>query len=281
MARTAVFLVQRRSAVNTTISVDYTTVDGTATAVDGDYTPASGTLVFAPGETEKEVRIIVRSGSQPDVEAFTLQLSNPVKARIDVAEGTATIPAGASGLEALFPNRDLTVLFYPGEKHPGGGGGLSDDEWDVAPVAAQQADGSPFPGYMGQFALDAGPFVVHGGDGPIQTLSGWWLHYLIADQGGTSVIQILFGTSAVVPPTQTLDPAMADDFNAWWDAKGNCDILLIDSGGTTLKRLPLPLPTTSGETEPTTYRVAYTTDTPWPQDQPDAIVKFQIVPRED
>ena len=41
-----------------TVTVDWTTVDGTATAGE-DYTAASGTLTFGPGETGKTVRIAV------------------------------------------------------------------------------------------------------------------------------------------------------------------------------------------------------------------------------
>jgi hypothetical protein len=72
------------SAVSThDITVDYTTVDGTATAGSGDYTPVQGTLPIpagtcGPGTTVCKVSVQTRDDtlSESD-ETFTVKLSNP------------------------------------------------------------------------------------------------------------------------------------------------------------------------------------------------------------
>jgi hypothetical protein len=53
------FTVSMSAAYDQAVTVNYTTVDGTATVADGDYTGASGMLTFAPGETTKTITIAV------------------------------------------------------------------------------------------------------------------------------------------------------------------------------------------------------------------------------
>ena len=71
-----------------TVTVDYATSDGTATA-GSDYTATSGTLAFAAGETEKTVSVPVLDDAHDEgSETLTLTLSNPSGAYL--ADGTAT-----------------------------------------------------------------------------------------------------------------------------------------------------------------------------------------------
>ena len=74
-----------------TVTVDYATSDGTATAGD-DYTATSGTLTFAPGDVAKTVSVpILDDLHDDDGETLTLTLSNASNARIarrDGDEGT-------------------------------------------------------------------------------------------------------------------------------------------------------------------------------------------------
>ena len=65
------------TASTSTVTVAYTTHDGTAKA-GSDYTATSGTLTFGPGETVQNivVPIIDHSGSQPS-RNFTVSLSQP------------------------------------------------------------------------------------------------------------------------------------------------------------------------------------------------------------
>jgi Calx-beta domain len=74
------------------VSVDWTTADGTATAIGDDYTPDAGTLVFAPGETEKVVVIaVIGDNATEGVETFDVDLSTPVNATLGNATDVVTI----------------------------------------------------------------------------------------------------------------------------------------------------------------------------------------------
>ncbi len=86
------FAVTLSHAGTNTVSVDYATADGTATAGGDDYTPASGTLTFAPGEREKFIHIDVLGDDvvEPD-ETFVVNLSGEVGGVIARGQGVATI----------------------------------------------------------------------------------------------------------------------------------------------------------------------------------------------
>ena len=88
---TASLTVSLSEASPSVVSVDYTTVDGSATA-GSDYVAASGTLTLNPGETSAAivVTLIDDSDAEP-VEQFNLQLSNPVNALMSDNSGIVTI----------------------------------------------------------------------------------------------------------------------------------------------------------------------------------------------
>jgi subtilisin family serine protease len=87
----AVFTVTLSVAAARTIQVDYTTQDQTATA-GGDYQAVSGTLVFAPGETEKTITVPVYGDLlDEDDETFLVALSSVVDAELLKANGVGTI----------------------------------------------------------------------------------------------------------------------------------------------------------------------------------------------
>ena len=85
------FVVTLAPAASWTVTVDYATGGGTATA-GSDYTSTSGTLTFAAGETSKTVSVPVLADSHDDGgETLTLTLSNPTGARISDGEATGAI----------------------------------------------------------------------------------------------------------------------------------------------------------------------------------------------
>lgn len=92
MGATISFGVTFSAAYSSTVTVNYATADGTATAA-GDYFASSGTLTFAPGETSKSITISLRNNLLMEgSESFYVNLSG--------ATGGATI-TDAQGLGAI------------------------------------------------------------------------------------------------------------------------------------------------------------------------------------
>jgi hypothetical protein len=89
---TAVFTVSLSSPAGQTVTVNYSTADGTATA-GSDYTAASGTLTFPAGSlTPQTINVVVLgdANQEPD-ESFFVNLANPSGALIESGQGTGTI----------------------------------------------------------------------------------------------------------------------------------------------------------------------------------------------
>ena len=85
------FAVSLSRAASGRVSVSYATADGTARS-GSDYTRASGKLRFAPGETEKRVRVPVLDDVVDEgEETFTLRLLNASGAVVADGEATGTI----------------------------------------------------------------------------------------------------------------------------------------------------------------------------------------------
>ena len=98
------FVVTLDAAMPESITVDYATADGTATAGE-DYTAASGTLTFAVGERTKTVRVaILDDAIDEGEETFLFRLSNAKGARIGDGEATGTI-ANADPLQKMWLSR--------------------------------------------------------------------------------------------------------------------------------------------------------------------------------
>jgi hypothetical protein len=77
-----VFTVSLSAVSGSTVTVDFTTANGSAVA-PSDYLSVSGTLTFAPGEVSKQ--ITVQTVGDVVVEAnetFSVNLSNPTNATI-------------------------------------------------------------------------------------------------------------------------------------------------------------------------------------------------------
>ncbi len=91
-----VVLVTRDTGNQDTITVSYTTADGTVAGMDAkqpsDYTKTSGTLSFAPNETAKLVVVpIVDDFVAENTETFSFTLSNPTNATLGTSVATITI----------------------------------------------------------------------------------------------------------------------------------------------------------------------------------------------
>ena len=85
------FAVTLSRAASGTLTVDYATSDGTATA-GTDYTAASGTLTFTAGESSKTIEVTVLDDSHDEgEETLTLRLSDPSGGVLTDSEATGTI----------------------------------------------------------------------------------------------------------------------------------------------------------------------------------------------
>ena len=106
------FTMELAQAAKATVTVDYETADGTATAGE-DYTAKRGTVRFAPGGTRKTVEVaVLRDEETEDAETVVLRLSNarsegsedPVEVTDPEAEGTIedVAPEASGELTASF-----------------------------------------------------------------------------------------------------------------------------------------------------------------------------------
>jgi subtilisin-like proprotein convertase family protein len=108
---TANFTVYLNAATTRTVTVQYTTIDNTASGfgANPDYTPTSGTLTFAPGQLTQTVSVPVLSNTiaQPNVDFF-LQLSKPtVLGSPAVGIGIASNPFAKP---PTHPEGDATII---------------------------------------------------------------------------------------------------------------------------------------------------------------------------
>ena len=88
---TATFIVSLSTQSGKPISVDYATVDGSASS-PADYAAASGTLSFAPGQTATTVDVTIQGDVIDEFdETYAVQLSNLVNVLPGVVVGTGTI----------------------------------------------------------------------------------------------------------------------------------------------------------------------------------------------
>jgi hypothetical protein len=104
-----------------TVTVNYLTVDGTATAGQ-DYQFTSGTLTFLPGATNLSVAVPVLDDllSETPSQSFSLQLTNAVNAEISgiVAQGfvldnEAPLVANISNAPPVLEGDTVTNLLFP------------------------------------------------------------------------------------------------------------------------------------------------------------------------
>jgi hypothetical protein len=112
------FTVSLSGASGQTVSVDYATNDGTAKVIS-DYNEKIATVTFAPGETSKQVFIVVNGDTQFEPnETFTVDLYNPVNTIVGKVSGVGTIlnddtnssPTIQFSQAAYSVQEDLTAL---------------------------------------------------------------------------------------------------------------------------------------------------------------------------
>lgn len=120
----AIFTVTLSAASTDTVTVNFSTLDGTATEADNDYEFGSGTLTFMAGETSKTISIDVNGDTTHELdETFNVILFSPTNAKLrsNDATGTATItndddtPAMSIGTPSIVfeGNTGTKVVTFP------------------------------------------------------------------------------------------------------------------------------------------------------------------------
>jgi hypothetical protein len=106
----AAIIVTRNNGSNGTITVDYTTSNGTATAGE-DYTATTGTLTFLNGETGKLLSIPITNDSkdEPD-ETLTITLSNPTGGAQLVSPSSAVVTISDNDNPPTVSVNDLSIV---------------------------------------------------------------------------------------------------------------------------------------------------------------------------
>ena len=107
----AVFTVSLSATSPQTITVNYTTANGTATA-GSDYAAQSGNLTFTAGQTTKTISVVVTGDTAVEAnETFVVNLTAPSKATLADAQGQGTItnddttPPPPGGEAVVWENR--------------------------------------------------------------------------------------------------------------------------------------------------------------------------------
>ena len=85
------FTVTLSAASNQSVTVHYTTADGTATSPT-DYTATSGTVTFAPGQTTEQIAVVIQGDTANNApETMQVNLTSPTNATILTPSGIGTI----------------------------------------------------------------------------------------------------------------------------------------------------------------------------------------------
>lgn len=107
----ALTIVRRGGDLTNTVIVDFRTEDGTANA-GSDYEFTEGTVVFKPGETQKEIRVgIIDDDIFEEDENFLVHLSN-VKVSAEVSEDSVLEANHVSALACLGSPCTATVTIF-------------------------------------------------------------------------------------------------------------------------------------------------------------------------
>ncbi|XP_029387064.1 sodium/calcium exchanger 1 isoform X11 [Mus pahari] len=107
----ALTIMRRGGDLNNTVFVDFRTEDGTANA-GSDYEFTEGTVIFKPGETQKEIRVgIIDDDIFEEDENFLVHLSN-VRVSLEVSEDGILESNHASAIACLGSPNTATITIF-------------------------------------------------------------------------------------------------------------------------------------------------------------------------
>ncbi|MCX7013787.1 MAG: hypothetical protein NTW86_14750 [Candidatus Sumerlaeota bacterium] len=152
----AAFTVALSGPSGLPITVDYSTVDGTAVAANGDYVAGSGTISFPPGTVSKTVLVACVGDSYDEFdESFSVDLSDPVNTSISRGRATGTIvdndappQISVAGFSVTEGNTGTSKGRLEATLSAPSGKAVSVDYVTVAGTAAADADYVPASGTL-------------------------------------------------------------------------------------------------------------------------------------
>jgi gliding motility-associated-like protein len=129
------FKVTLTGILQDAFSIDYATIDGTATLADNDYVSGSGTLIFNPGINSRTISVVVNPDKKVELdETFTVGLSKPTTNGRNITvdnSGTGTIQnddyapvvvdinkAGPEDKQVIFLNTDFISAYTDADSDP-------------------------------------------------------------------------------------------------------------------------------------------------------------------
>jgi beta-glucanase (GH16 family) len=112
------FYLYINKATTKDVSVNYTTVDGTAVSPN-NYKKASGTVTIPAGKTQAQINVVIKGDSldlrQPNIQ-FTIKLSNPKNCNLSSDSAVGTIITENGSYLPTDSSGYITPKSYPGYK---------------------------------------------------------------------------------------------------------------------------------------------------------------------
>jgi hypothetical protein len=193
-ATNAVFTVTLSAASAQTVSVDYSTADGSAVA-GTDYTATNGTVLFTPGQTTRLISVpIIASALYKGDVSFALLLGNPTNCILTTSTGGATIHS-AVPMPTVSVN-DPSVITSTASTGTNANSLLSLSSAAATPVSVDYATAS---GTISPGGSTSGTLVFSPGQ-TNQTVTVWFFTPPVP--GGTFYLNLSNPTNATIAKAQ-------------------------------------------------------------------------------
>ena len=204
--------IQMSNASVETVSVNFTTVNGTAMA-GADFIQANGTLLFAPGETQKQIPIQILADTPLEgAETFTVNISGAVNGTVLTSQSLVTIENFRSNAQFDFDGDGKAdpAVFRPDSEGiwyvNGSQAGVTATAWGIATDKVVPAD------YDGDGKTDVAVYR----DGT------WW----VVNSNGGGITQTEWGIPSDVPVPADYDGDGKADLaiyrgGVWWILHSN------------------------------------------------------------
>ena len=248
----AVFTVSLNRASSQTITVQYTTANGSATQ-PSDYTLTTNTLQFAPNTTTATIQVpVLGDGTDESDENFFVQLTNATNAVIGDTEGEAFIvdddgwiPLGPSPItggqtENLQPNNEVdgavhVVLPHPTDPNIMFVGGVNGGIWRTTNAQAASPTWTPLTDFQSSLSIGAMAFAP---SNPNVLVAGFGRHGSFGEGG--ALTGVLRSTDMGNTWSAIADPLLQGSSNSGIAVRGNVLLYSGDAGFTITNGFLIP-----------------------------------------